>query len=164
MHTAQVSINRKVNKAPEIHPYGGHSSATGLQEAPHDKRVYACLVAQLCPTLCSPTDCNPPASSLSMGFPKQKYWSWLPFPSPGDLPGLRDQIWVSCIADRCFYHLSHHGSPIMMRENLRNNMMSKGNQTPKNTCKIISCMWNSKKEIAELCFFLWSCMDVRVGL
>ena len=25
-------------------------------------------------------------ASLSMGFPRQKYWSWLPFPSPGDLP------------------------------------------------------------------------------
>ena len=24
---------------------------------------------------------------LSMGFPRQEYWSGLPFPSPGDLPG-----------------------------------------------------------------------------
>ena len=24
--------------------------------------------------------------SLSMGFPRQEYWSGLPFPSPGDLP------------------------------------------------------------------------------
>ena len=23
---------------------------------------------------------------LSMGFPRQEYWSELPFPSPGDLP------------------------------------------------------------------------------
>ena len=23
---------------------------------------------------------------LSMGFPRQEYWSWLPFPSPGYLP------------------------------------------------------------------------------
>ena len=23
---------------------------------------------------------------LSMGFTRQEYWSWLPFPSPGDLP------------------------------------------------------------------------------
>ena len=23
---------------------------------------------------------------LAMGFPKQEYWSGLPFPSPGDLP------------------------------------------------------------------------------
>ena len=25
-------------------------------------------------------------ASLSMGFPRQEYWSVLPFPSPGDLP------------------------------------------------------------------------------
>ena len=24
---------------------------------------------------------------LSMGFPGQEYWSWLPFSPPGDLPG-----------------------------------------------------------------------------
>ena len=24
---------------------------------------------------------------LSMGFPRPEYWSGLPFPSPGDLPG-----------------------------------------------------------------------------
>ena len=28
-------------------------------------------------------------SPLSMGFPRQEYWSGLPFPSPGDLPDLR---------------------------------------------------------------------------
>ena len=34
-------------------------------------------------------DCRPPAS-LSMGFPRQEYWSGLPFPSPGDFldPGI----------------------------------------------------------------------------
>ena len=26
---------------------------------------------------------------LSMGFPRQEYWSGLPFPSPGDLPDPR---------------------------------------------------------------------------
>ena len=26
---------------------------------------------------------------LYTGFPRQKYWSGLPFPSPGDLPGSR---------------------------------------------------------------------------
>ena len=25
-------------------------------------------------------------AALSMGFPRQEYWSGLPFPSPGDLP------------------------------------------------------------------------------
>ena len=44
-----------------------------------------CLVITLCPTLCDPMDCSCQAP-LSMGFPRQGYWSGLPFPSPGDLP------------------------------------------------------------------------------
>ena len=36
-------------------------------------------------------DGSPPGSPLSMGFPRQEYWSRLPFPSPGDLlnPGTK---------------------------------------------------------------------------
>jgi len=35
-------------------------------------------------------DSSPPGS-LSVGFPRQEYWSGLPFPSPGDLsdPGIK---------------------------------------------------------------------------
>ena len=43
------------------------------------------LLAQLCLTLCDPMDysCQSP---LSMRFPRQEYWSRLPFPSPGYRP------------------------------------------------------------------------------
>ena len=42
-------------------------------------------VTQLCPTLVTPwtVACQAP---LSMEFPRQEYWSGLPFPSPGHLP------------------------------------------------------------------------------
>ena len=42
---------------------------------------------------------------LSMGFPRQEYWSGLPFPSPGDLcnPGL-----LHC--RQILYRLNHQGS------------------------------------------------------
>ena len=42
-------------------------------------------VAKSCPTLQIPgtVACQVP---LSVGFSRQEYWSWLPFPSPGDLP------------------------------------------------------------------------------
>ena len=40
-------------------------------------------------------------ASLSIGFPRQGYWSGLPFPSPGDLPP-GNQTQVSCIAGRFF--------------------------------------------------------------
>ena len=43
------------------------------------------LVAKLCPTLVTPWTVARQAP-LSMGFPRQEYWSGLPFPSPGDLP------------------------------------------------------------------------------
>ena len=45
---------------------------------------------------------------LSVGFPRQEYWSGLPFPPPGDLPdtGIEDQL--SCIGRQILYHrLSH---------------------------------------------------------
>ena len=43
------------------------------------------LVTKLCLTLETPWSiaCHAP---LSMGFPRQRYWSRLPFPSPRDLP------------------------------------------------------------------------------
>ena len=50
----------------------------------------------------------------SMEFSRQEYWSGLLFPSPRGLPN--PGTWVSSIASRWFYHLSHlkyihiHGS------------------------------------------------------
>ena len=45
------------------------------------KLLEACLI------LCDPIDQTiVHQASLSMGFPRQKYWSGLPSPLPGDLP------------------------------------------------------------------------------
>ena len=44
------------------------------------------LITQSCLTLCNPMDCSLPSAPLSMGFSRQKYWSGLPRPPPGDLP------------------------------------------------------------------------------
>ena len=43
------------------------------------------LVSTSCSTLVTPwtVACQAP---VSMGFPRQEYWSGLPFPSPGNLP------------------------------------------------------------------------------
>ena len=46
------------------------------------------LVTMMCPTLVTPWTIAFQAS-LSMGFSRQEYWSWLPFPPPGDLPNPR---------------------------------------------------------------------------
>ena len=55
--------------------------------------------AQRYPTLRSPTDSNPPGSSV-MEFSRQKHWSGLPFPTPGDLPN-------SGIENSSLLHLLH---------------------------------------------------------
>ena len=41
---------------------------------------------------------------LSMGFPRQEYWSALTFPSPGDLPnpGIEPGLHISCAAGGFF--------------------------------------------------------------
>ena len=48
---------------------------------------------------------------VSMGFPRQEYWSGLPFPSPGDLPdpGIKPTS-PALHADPL--PLSHQGSPL----------------------------------------------------
>ena len=51
---------------------------------------------------------------LSMGFPRQEYWSELPFPSPGDFPdpGIKPASSVSPALQVDSLLLSHLGSPL----------------------------------------------------
>ena len=62
-------------------------------------QLCCCLVTQLAPTLATPWVVARQAP-LSMGSPRQEYWSWFPFPSPGLFPAkspfykqLRQQNW-----------------------------------------------------------------------
>ena len=48
-------------------------------------------VAQSCPTLCDPMNYIAWQASLATEFPRQEYWSGLPFPSSGDLPNPRTE-------------------------------------------------------------------------
>ena len=83
--------------------YFSHSTGSGC----------CCLVAKLCPTLCNPMDCSPPGSS-SMEFPRQKYWSGLPFPSPRESSPPRDWtpgFCISCSGRGILLPLSSQGSP-----------------------------------------------------
>ena len=56
-----------------------------LQKIGTEGNFCCCLVAKLSPTLVTTRTvaCQPP---LLMGFPRQEYWSGLPFPSLGYLP------------------------------------------------------------------------------
>ena len=64
-----------------------------------------------------------------MGFPRQEYWSGLPFPSPEDLQP-RNQTRVSCIAGgllhcwQILYRLSYEGGDLpKMREASTQNLL-----------------------------------------
>ena len=46
--------------------------------------VILLLLLLSCVRLWDPMDCSPPGSPVE--FPRQEYWSGLPFPSPEDLP------------------------------------------------------------------------------
>ena len=68
------------------------------------------LVAQSCPTLCTPMDGSPPGSSVH-GILQARILKWIAIPFSRRSSQPRDQTRVSCIAGRFFYCLSHQGSP-----------------------------------------------------
>ena len=47
-------------------------------------------------------DCIANQAPLSLGFPRQQYWSELPFPSPGDVPNPRIEPVFLALAGRVF--------------------------------------------------------------
>ena len=67
-------------------------------------------VTQSCPTLCDPMDCSLPGSSVHGIFQARVLeWVAICFSSGSSQP--RNQTWISFLVGRCFYHLSHQGSP-----------------------------------------------------
>ena len=68
--------------------------------------------AQSCPTLYDPIDCSLQAP-LSMRFPRQEYWSGLPFPPLGDLPnqGIKPESPGSPALAARFFTSEPHGNP-----------------------------------------------------
>ena len=63
--------------------------------------VRVCSVAQLCLTLCDPTNCSPPGSSVHEILQARVLeWVAIAFSGGSSLP--RDRTQVSCIADKCF--------------------------------------------------------------
>ena len=60
------------------------------------------LVTKSRPTLCDPMDWSSLPGFLAMGFPRQEYWSGLPFSSPGDLPDPGIEPMSLTLTDRVF--------------------------------------------------------------
>ena len=63
--------------------------------------MHACSVTQSYLTLCHPTDCSPPGSSVH-GIVQARILEWVTMPSSRGSSRARDQTWVTCIADRFF--------------------------------------------------------------
>ena len=70
-------------------------------------------VAHLCSTLCNPMDYSLSGSSVH-GIFWQKYWSGLPFPTPGDLPnpGVEPESLASPALAREFFTIVLPRKPI----------------------------------------------------
>ena len=71
----------------------------------------ACSVVQLCPPVAQ-------QAPLCVGFPRQEYWSQLPFPPPGNLPspGIKSTFPVSpALAGRFFTTEPPGKSPILLQ-------------------------------------------------
>ena len=67
-------------------------------------------VAQSCLTLCDPMDCSL-LGSFVHGIFQAIVLEWIAISFSRGSSQPRDRTRVSCIVDRCFYRLSHQGSP-----------------------------------------------------
>ena len=69
----------------EILHINSNSCQAGTLEPKYVNNGFS-LVTTSCLTLCNPMNYSPPSSPVH-GVLQQEYWTGLPFPSPGDLPG-----------------------------------------------------------------------------
>ena len=65
------------------------------------------LVIQSCAALSNPTNYSPPGSSVH-GTLQARILEWVTVPFSTRSSQTRNQIWISYIAGRFFYHLRHH--------------------------------------------------------
>ena len=80
-----------INKVYEVKTARKYEILVLVTNDDDDVCVCVCVcvysVTQSCLTLCDSTDSIAFKAPLSMEFLRQEYWSRLPLPSPGDLPG-----------------------------------------------------------------------------
>ena len=79
----------------------GESSVSNARASGTDWDHGLCLAAQLCLTLCEPTDCSPPGSSVH-DILQAKILESAAMPSSRGSSQPRDRTHVSCIAGRFF--------------------------------------------------------------
>ena len=62
---------------------------------------------QSCPILCIPMDCSPPGSSVH-GILQARILEWVAIPFSRGFSQPRNQTWVSCVASKFLYPMSHY--------------------------------------------------------
>ena len=77
--------------------YRVHQDAWWIK-AGHSLPICTGRVPQSCLTLCDPTDCSPPGSSLSMGIFQARTLEWVAMPSCRGSSQPRDGAQISCTA------------------------------------------------------------------
>ena len=89
---------------------------TGRRQGTVRWEELVCMCGQSSLALCNSMGSVVCQAPLSMGFPRQEYWSGLPFPPPGDLFWPRDKTCIFCTGRQTLYQLSHWESPKMGRK------------------------------------------------
>ena len=82
--------------------YPGDSPNPRLWMLCHTGTCCCCLVAQSCPTLRDPTDCNPPGCSVH-GISQARILEWVAISFSRGSSQPRDQTRISCISGGFFY-------------------------------------------------------------
>ena len=52
---------------------------------------------------------------MSMGFPRQEYWSWLPFPTPAGIPDPGTESVSPALAGRLFTTAATWEAPVYLK-------------------------------------------------
>ena len=118
------SVQNASSQVPSQTPWAGNSGdrpskmsfikCCGGLRSTLDLRTTVCMHAEsllLCPNLCGPMDCSPPASSVH-GVLWARIPEWVVVPFSKRSSQSRDRTWVSWIAGRFFtIWASHQGSP-----------------------------------------------------
>ena len=82
-------------------------------------RSLTCTRILSCPTLCNPTDCSPPGSSVH-GITQARTREWVPVPSSKGSSWPKDRTQVSCIAGGFFAMWATEEGPCVLHDNVLN--------------------------------------------
>ena len=115
-----MSTKRHSMKSPPSHPF----SPPPLQIILHfSVRPWILTLTELCPTLCDSRDYSPPGSPF-MGFPRQEYWSGVPFFLQRIFPTQGLNLCLFCplhllLCKQIHYHCATWEAPYSLGGNLR---------------------------------------------